>query len=138
MCTSTTAAPTSRGPSSRCGSTSIARSETLQSETAAIRDCCPNEPWPILKVRIHFHRALAFYTLGFIVPVVIFTAASFMVFLMGEKSGERIGLGVTLMLVIEVTKYTVQAWLPKCGELLWMDLFIFVNTCFTAHFTTFC
>jgi len=105
----------------------------LECETDVYQyDCCPNEPWPILKVRIHFKRALAFYTLGFIVPIVIFTTASFMVFLIGERSGERIGLGVTLMLVIEVTKYTVQAWLPKCGELLWMDLFIFVNTCFTA------
>ena len=95
-------------------------------------DCCPNEPWPVLKIRMHVSRSFPFYAIGFLMPLIIFTFLSFTVFLTGEKSGERLGLGVTLVLVVEVTKYTLQAWLPKCGELLWMDLFILTNTVFTS------
>ena len=41
--------------------------------------------------------------------------------------GERLGFGITLVLVVEVAKGTIQTLVPICGELLWMELFFLVN-----------
>ena len=46
--------------------------------------------------------------------------------------------GVTTILWLEVMKVVVAAFVPTCGELLWSDLFNFVNEwfCFVALFET--
>ena len=45
----------------------------------------------------------------------------------GRQVGERLGFGITLVLVVEVSKSTMSALLPICGELLWMELFFWIN-----------
>eukprot|EP00967_Tisochrysis_lutea_P103135 scaffold155542_cov32-Tisochrysis_lutea.AAC.2 len=37
-----------------------------------------------------------------------------------------------MVLVVEVSKQTIQALVPICGELLWMELFFWVNFVATA------
>jgi hypothetical protein len=41
--------------------------------------------------------------------------------------GERLGLGVTLVLAIEVTKIVIQELLPVCGEMLWIEVLLTVS-----------
>jgi len=41
--------------------------------------------------------------------------------------GERLGFGITTVLVMEVAKQTLAAELPKCGEMLWADVFIIIS-----------
>ena len=35
---------------------------------------------------------------------------------------ERLGVGVTLVLTIEISRGSAQAVLPVCGELLWLEM----------------
>lgn len=46
--------------------------------------------------------------------------------------GERLGFGITLLLVSEAAKITVLAYVPVCGETLWVDQFLLVNFVFAA------
>jgi hypothetical protein len=46
--------------------------------------------------------------------------------------GERLGVGVTLVLAIEVSKVTFSAMIPVCAELLWIEIFFDANYVFTV------
>ena len=46
--------------------------------------------------------------------------------------GERLSVGVTLVLTIEVSRSAVAAVLPVCGELLWLEVFFMLNLMFTC------
>jgi hypothetical protein len=41
---------------------------------------------------------------------------------------ERLSFGITLLLVVEVMRTSVATFVPICGELLWIDLFMLVNS----------
>ena len=56
-------------------------------------------------------------------PSAALTALSFTVFFMSFQVGERLGVGVTLVLMIEVAKVTMSSMIPVCGELLWLEIF---------------
>ena len=45
--------------------------------------------------------------------------------------GERLGIGVTSVLTIEVSKATFSPIVPICGEMLWLELFFLINFLFT-------
>ena len=45
--------------------------------------------------------------------------------------GERLGVGVTLVLTIEISRGALQAVLPICGELLWLEMVFVLNLLFT-------
>eukprot|EP00439_Symbiodinium_sp_Y106_P035082 s2955_g4.t1 len=90
----------------------------------------PSEPWTVLKFTVRLGRASFYYSLLIVFPTVLITYLSFGVFFMSHEVGERLSFGITLLLVIEVMKTTGASFVPVCGELLWIDLFMLVNTVF--------
>ena len=94
--------------------------------------CCPNEPWPVMKFRVHLQRTAFYYLTMTLLPICLFTFMSFAVFFMSFQVGERLGFGVTLCLVSEVSKTIFSAYIPVCGELLWIELYLNVNLAFTG------
>jgi hypothetical protein len=46
--------------------------------------------------------------------------------------GERLGVGVTLVLTIEISRASLQHVVPICGELLWLEMFFLLNLAFTV------
>mmetsp|Transcript_54036 Transcript_54036/g.126832 ORF Transcript_54036/g.126832 Transcript_54036/m.126832 type:complete len:689 (-) Transcript_54036:31-2097(-) len=90
----------------------------------------PSEPWTLVKYSITLSRASFYYWLLIIFPTVLITYLSFGVFFMSHEVGERLSFGITLLLVVEVMKGTVATFVPVCGELLWIDLFMLINTIF--------
>ena len=52
--------------------------------------------------------------------------------LAAAQVGERLSVGVTLVLTIEVSRSAVAAVLPVCGELLWLEVFFMLNLMFTC------
>eukprot|EP00439_Symbiodinium_sp_Y106_P005121 s6561_g1.t1 len=93
-------------------------------------DTFPSEPWTLVKYTVRLGRASFYYTLLIILPTVLLTYLSFGVFFMSHEVGERLSFGITLVLVIEVMKTTAASFVPVCGELLWIDLFMLVSTVF--------
>ncbi|CAK9113986.1 Acetylcholine receptor subunit alpha-type acr-16 [Durusdinium trenchii] len=93
-------------------------------------EAVPEHPWTIVKYTIELNRASFYYDLLVILPTVLITYLSFGVFFMSFEVGERLSFGITLLLVVEVMKATVATFIPVCGETLWVDLFMLVNTAF--------
>lgn len=91
----------------------------------------PNDPFPVIVYRIYLQRAGSFYTLWTMIPSTLFTILSFGVFFMSFEVGERLGIGVTLVLTIEVSRGALQAVMPICGEWLWIEIFFFLNLIYT-------
>ena len=85
--------------------------------------CCPNDPYPTVTYTVTLKRETFYYLNFTLLPAVLFSLMSFAVFFMSFEVGERLGCGITLVLVVEVAKQTIQTLVPICGELLWMELF---------------
>ncbi|KAL1505119.1 hypothetical protein AB1Y20_008878 [Prymnesium parvum] len=85
--------------------------------------CCPSEPWPVLLYTVRLARNSQFFE-WFTTFIWIFTLLSMLPAFMSFEVGERLGFGITMVLVIEVAKTTAASYLPICSELLWLDLLI--------------
>jgi hypothetical protein len=59
--------------------------------------CCP-EPYPAIEVTFSISRATLMYVTGIIFPLILVTVVGFMSFILNPQSGERIGLGITVLL----------------------------------------
>ena len=59
--------------------------------------------------------------------IVIFGLLSSFPAFMSPEVGERVGYGITFLLIIEVSKMTFVSVLPMCGEILWVDL-LFISS----------
>jgi len=92
----------------------------------------PSEPWPIVLYTITLNRALFYYWLLILGPNMLLAVISFGVFFVSVEEGERLSLGVTLILAGEVSKIVVSGFVPVCGELLWIDGFMLVCSSFMA------
>lgn len=93
-------------------------------------DALPNQPWTIVKYTVELERATFHYGTLILFPTILITYLSFGVFFMSHEVGERLSFGITLLLVVEVMRTSVAAFVPICGELLWIDLFMLVNSIF--------
>lgn len=75
-------------------------------------ECCKNEPWPVAlyTVSLERHSQFAVWLAHF---VWIFTFLSILPACMSYEIGERLGFGITIVLVMEVAKQTLSSSLPK-------------------------
>ena len=48
----------------------------------------------------------------------------------GKLSDMRIGNGMTVVLIFNVQGVAISTWLPVCGELMWIDMFLILNLIF--------
>ena len=93
--------------------------------------CCADEPWTQLWINVRLSRHSFYYVMLLQVPGAMITLLSFTVFFLDVKaSGERLGLGSTLMLTMLVLSLIASDKLPACGELLWIQILNALNTFF--------
>ncbi|CAK8674548.1 unnamed protein product [Clavelina lepadiformis] len=75
-------------------------------------DCCPNAPFVDITFTIHMKRRLLFYVFNLILPCFLITSLTILIFLLPADSGERISLGITLLLALVVFLQLVAETLP--------------------------
>jgi hypothetical protein len=93
--------------------------------------CCPNDPYTNLEFRIFLKRSSLYYFWAIEFPTILITCISFLVFwLDASNCGERLGVGVTMMLAVQVVKIVNNGLLPVCGETLWIEMLLLVNEAF--------
>ena len=92
--------------------------------------CCPSEPWPIILYDIQLRRASDFYVVITIVPGILLTILSFVVFWTPTGAADPLGYGVSVVVVNVLSNIVLIDMLPVCGEMIWIDLFCFINTAF--------
>ena len=92
--------------------------------TAYEYPCCPGEPWPVLSYYIEVQRTSAFpYMVLAVLPMCLLTLASFAVFGMSRELDARLAYSITLILALEVGQSSYSDLIPKCNELLWIQLY---------------
>ena len=76
-------------------------------------DGCCVEPYPIITYELVLARAARPYFNGIILPLILSTCAGFLAFITHPHAGERVGLGITVLLVIGVIYSIADALMPK-------------------------
>ena len=88
-------------------------------------------PYPFVAYKVHLKRfGMTFYSLGVILPDLLLTVValfSFVPRIDSELGAQRMTLGITVVLVMQVEGVAIASWLPVCNELLWIQIFVLIN-----------
>lgn len=85
----------------------------------------------MLVYNFYFGRNTKFYITKIIVPTILFTYISFGLFLLDLRMGERLGYGISTVVVIVAQEIITNEHIPISDENLWLNLFIQISTYFT-------
>ena len=77
--------------------------------------CCP-EPFPDVTFYLVIQRQYLYYFFNLVMPCVLITAISLLVFCLPPESGEKISLGITVLLSLCVFLLMVSERMPATSE----------------------
>lgn len=77
--------------------------------------CCP-EPFPDITFYIHIRRRTLYYMYNVVFPCIMMSALTLLVFCLPPDSGEKIALGITVLLAFSVFMLAVAENLPETSE----------------------
>ena len=75
-------------------------------------------------------RAAGFYLTMSIIPGILVTLLSFVVFFADTASADALGFGISVIVVNLLANVVLLNMLPPCGEMIWIDIFTLNNTAF--------
>ncbi len=78
--------------------------------------CCPKEPYPDLTFHIIMRRRILYFVLNIIIPCVWLSILNLVTFLMPPDSGEKVSLGITVLLAFSVFMLLVAENIPATSE----------------------
>mmetsp|Transcript_944 Transcript_944/g.1503 ORF Transcript_944/g.1503 Transcript_944/m.1503 type:complete len:500 (+) Transcript_944:47-1546(+) len=76
----------------------------------------------LIRATFVFKRATRYYNLKIVIPTIFFTILTFGTFLLDQRVGERLGFGVSVLLVIVAQAILTSDILPVTRERLWIDV----------------
>ena len=77
--------------------------------------CCP-EPYPFVTYDVNIRRRTMYYILNFLTPCVLMSALTILSFCLPVESGERMNVGVTVLLSLTVIMLLLAESLPATSE----------------------
>ncbi|OWF52825.1 neuronal acetylcholine receptor subunit alpha-10-like [Mizuhopecten yessoensis] len=80
-----------------------------------IYPCCP-EPFPDVTFYVHIRRRTLYYMYNVVFPCIMMSALTLLVFCLPPDSGEKIALGITVLLAFSVFMLAVAENLPETSE----------------------
>ncbi|KAG8144865.1 hypothetical protein E2320_013273 [Naja naja] len=83
--------------------------------TESFYDCC-KEPYPDVTFTITMRRRTLYYGLNLLIPCVLISALALLVFLLPADSGEKISLGITVLLSLTVFMLLVAEIMPATSD----------------------
>ncbi|XP_051262721.1 neuronal acetylcholine receptor subunit alpha-7-like isoform X1 [Dicentrarchus labrax] len=78
-------------------------------------DCCA-EPYPDVTFVVTLRRRTLFYALNLLLPCVLLSSMTLLVFLLPANSGEKISLGITVLLSLTVFMLMVAEIMPATSD----------------------
>jgi Neurotransmitter-gated ion-channel transmembrane region len=75
--------------------------------------CCPDTRYPYVEFMLHLRRRQAFYVMNVIVPCSLLSVLVLIVFCLPPDAGEKISLGISVVLAIIVFLMTVAETIPR-------------------------
>ncbi|KAM8763046.1 neuronal acetylcholine receptor subunit alpha-7a isoform 1-T1 [Acanthopagrus schlegelii] len=80
-----------------------------------VYDCCP-EPYPDVTFTVVMRRRTLYYGLNLLIPCVLISTLALLVFLLPADSGEKISLGITVLLSLTVFMLLVAEIMPATSD----------------------
>ena len=77
--------------------------------------CCP-EPFPDLTVTLKIRRKTLYYMYNIVLPCMMMSVLTLLVFCLPPESGEKIALGVTVLLAFSVFMLAIAEKMPETSE----------------------
>ncbi|XP_046373223.1 neuronal acetylcholine receptor subunit alpha-10-like isoform X2 [Haliotis rufescens] len=77
--------------------------------------CCP-EPFPDVTFTIHLRRRTLYYTYNVITPCIMLSTLTLLVFWMSPESGEKVTLGLTVLLAFSVFMLLIAENMPATSS----------------------
>lgn len=78
----------------------------------------------VIYYNIYFQRATVHYIQNIVIPTIILTYLSFLVFLLDMRVGERLGFGMALALVVVAQQIVTAGMIPISNQKLWLTNFV--------------
>ncbi|CAI9612713.1 unnamed protein product [Staurois parvus] len=78
-------------------------------------DCC-KEPYPDVTYTVTMRRRTLYYGLNLLIPCVLISGLALLVFLLPADSGEKISLGITVLLSLTVFMLLVAEIMPATSD----------------------
>ncbi|XP_066503740.1 neuronal acetylcholine receptor subunit alpha-7a [Hoplias malabaricus] len=89
--------------------------EVLGRRNEKIYSCC-NEPYPDVVFTVVMRRRTLYYGLNLLIPCVLISTLALLVFLLPADSGEKISLGITVLLSLTVFMLLVAEIMPATSD----------------------
>ncbi|CAD5208516.1 unnamed protein product [Bursaphelenchus xylophilus] len=83
-----------------------------------VKYSCCDEPYPDITFYIHVRRKTLFYIHNIVFPCVMMSVLTLLVFYLPPDSGEKVGLGITVLLAFSVFVLAVAEKMPETSESL--------------------
>ncbi|XP_029593746.1 neuronal acetylcholine receptor subunit alpha-7-like isoform X1 [Salmo trutta] len=94
-------------------------------------ECC-TEPYSDVTFVVTLRRRTLFYALNFLVPCVLISSLTLLLFILPAQSGEKIGLGITILLSLTVFMLLVAEIMPATSDCIPLIGQYFVSTMVTV------
>lgn len=78
--------------------------------------CCPEEPFPDVTFYIHMRRRILYYIVNIIIPCLWLSALGVLAFILPPNSGEKVTLGITVLLAYTVFSLLIAENIPATSE----------------------
>jgi hypothetical protein len=88
-----------------------------------IDPCCPDEPYPDLIFYIYIRRRILYYLFNIILPCIWLSILSLVGFWLPPDSGEKITLGITVLLAFSVFMLLIAENIPATSGNLNLIIF---------------
>ncbi|ELT96195.1 hypothetical protein CAPTEDRAFT_76688, partial [Capitella teleta] len=83
-----------------------------------VYDCCPNSRFSKVEASIYLKRRHRFYTLNLVLPCAMLSSLTLVTFLSPPDQGEKISLGISILLSFNVFMLSLSENMPKTSETL--------------------
>ncbi|KAL8562674.1 hypothetical protein ACOMHN_011245 [Nucella lapillus] len=98
----------------------VSNGEWMLLKVEAVRNvvyypCCP-EPFPDVRFIIYLRRRTLYYTYNVIIPCVMLSTLTLLVFWMSPESGEKVTLGLTVLLAFSVFMLLIAENMPATSS----------------------
>ena len=81
-----------------------------------IYDCCPDETYPEVHFLLFMQRKSLYYIINVLLPVLMLSLLELLIFVLPCDSGEKISLGITIMLGFSVFALLIEESVPNTSE----------------------
>uniref|UniRef100_A0A915EIN8 Neurotransmitter-gated ion-channel transmembrane domain-containing protein n=1 Tax=Ditylenchus dipsaci TaxID=166011 RepID=A0A915EIN8_9BILA len=89
---------------------------SVHQKRRVVKYACCDEPYPDLTFYIHIRRKTLYYLYNIVFPCLMMSILTLLVFFLPPDSGEKIALGITVLLAFSVFVLAIAEKMPETSD----------------------